>query len=58
VDRSEKIREERDADLDDSDCVTVMIQLDKNDAVCHFVTDRDVALKAINDYTLTNITSE
>lgn len=58
VDSSEKIGEERDADLDNSDCVTVMIQLNAKDCVCHFVTNRDVALKAINDYKLTSITSE
>lgn len=48
---------ERRAESKTSNCVTVMIPLDTNDCICHFVLNRDVALKSISKYRCSSITS-
>lgn len=41
-----------------SNCATILIPLNTNDCICHFVLDRDVAIKAINKYRLSGLRTE
>ena len=58
VSTSEKVARERRDGSETTNCATIMIPLDTKDCICHFILDRDIAMKSISKYRLSGLTAE
>ena len=52
---SDKLLAEKYGGLGTSNCATVLIPLNENDCICHFVVDRETAMASIMRYELTSL---